>query len=46
MSKNNYGPFEFFMNVMAIEMVAPEYGKRTIKEYFEELNTAYNRVNG
>ncbi len=38
MSKYTYGSFEFFMNVMAIEMVAPKYGKHTLKEYFEELN--------
>ncbi|WP_136800012.1 SDR family oxidoreductase [Desulfosediminicola ganghwensis] len=33
-----YGPVEFFMTVMAIDMLAPEYGKRTLKEYFLELN--------
>lgn len=44
MSKFNYGPFEFFMTVMSIEMVAPEYGKHTLKEYFKELNTAHNKV--
>ena len=37
LSKSKYGPIEFFMNVMAIEMVAPEYGKHTLKKYFEEL---------
>ena len=31
------GPIEFFMNVMAIEMLAPEYGKHTLKEYFNGL---------
>jgi hypothetical protein len=30
-------PIEFFMNVMAIEMVAPGYGKHTLKEYFNGL---------
>ena len=44
MSKYNYGPYEFFMNVMPIEMVAPEYGKHTIKEYFEDLYTPYNSL--
>ena len=44
MSKYNYGPFEFFMNAMAIEMVAPEYGKHTLKEYFKKLNTAHNTI--
>lgn len=39
MSKYTYGSFEFFMTVMAIEMVAPRYGKHTLKSYFTELNT-------
>ncbi|WP_419175255.1 SDR family oxidoreductase [Desulfosediminicola sp.] len=34
----SYGPVEFFMTVMAIDMLAPEYGKRTLKEYFLKLN--------
>ena len=33
-----YGPVEFFMTVMAIDMLAPEYGKHTLKEYFKKLN--------
>ena len=33
-----YGPIEFFMTVMAIDMVAPEYGELTLKEYFSKLN--------
>jgi uncharacterized protein YbjT (DUF2867 family) len=32
-----YGPVEFFMTVMAMDMVAPEYGKRTLREYFKNL---------
>ncbi len=32
-----YGPIEFFMTVMAIDMIAPEYGKHTLKEHFAEL---------
>ena len=35
-----YGPIEFFMTVMSIDMVAPEYGKHTLKEYFTYLNNA------
>lgn len=38
MSKQKYGPFEFFMNVMAMDMIAPKYGKHTLKEYFKSLN--------
>lgn len=35
-----YGPIEFFMTVMAMDMLAPEYGKHRLKEYFNELNNA------
>lgn len=38
LNSNKYGPIEFFMNVMAIEMVAPEYGEHTLKEYFHGLD--------
>ncbi len=38
MSKYKYGSFEFFMNAMAMEMLAPKYGKHSLKEYFKELN--------
>jgi uncharacterized protein YbjT (DUF2867 family) len=37
MSAKKFGPIEFFMNVMAIDMVAPEYGQHTLKDYFNEL---------
>lgn len=37
LNTKKFGPIEFFMNVMAIEMVAPEYGKHTLKEYFDGL---------
>ena len=33
-----YGPIEFFMTVMAMEMVAPEYGRYTLRAYFTNLN--------
>jgi uncharacterized protein YbjT (DUF2867 family) len=35
-----YGPVEFFLTVMAMDMLAPEYGKHTLKEYFTNLNMA------
>ena len=35
-----YGPVEFFMTVMAMDMLAPEYGNHTLKEYFTILNNA------
>ena len=31
---NFYGPVEFFMTVMAIDLLAPEHGKHTLKKYF------------
>ena len=33
-----YGPLEFFMTVLAMDMVAPAYGQHTIDEYFKEIN--------
>lgn len=33
-----YGPIEFFLTVMAMDMTAPEYGKHTLKEHFSHLN--------
>ncbi len=32
-----YGPIEFFMTVMATEMVAPEFGLHTLKAFYQEL---------
>lgn len=32
-----YGPIEFFLTVMAIDMLAPEYGNHTLKEYYINL---------
>lgn len=32
-----YGPVEFFMTVMAMDMLAPEYGEHTLKAYYEAL---------
>ena len=33
-----YGPVEFFMTVLSMDLVAPKYGTFTLKAYFEELN--------
>lgn len=35
--KTFYGPIEFFLTVMATDMIAPEYGNRTLKEFFTSL---------
>ncbi len=37
-SKQTFGAFEFFLTVMGMEMIAPKYGKHTLKKYFEELS--------
>jgi len=37
-SGNRYGPIEFFMTVLAMDMVAPTYGQHTIKQYFKEIS--------
>jgi len=34
-----YGPIEFFMTVLATDMIAPKKGKHTLKEYFKKLNS-------
>lgn len=34
MSSENFGPTEFFMNVMAFDMVAPTYGKYRLKDFY------------
>jgi uncharacterized protein YbjT (DUF2867 family) len=39
LSSSKFGPIEFFMNVMAIEMIAPEYGENTLKNFFNNLKT-------
>ncbi len=38
--KKVYGPIEFFMTVMAMDMIAPECGKHTLKEYYTILNNS------
>jgi uncharacterized protein YbjT (DUF2867 family) len=34
-----YGPIEFFMTVMAMDMVAPEHGSHTLKEFYKNLKS-------
>lgn len=36
-SSKTYGPIEFFLTVMSIDMIAPEYGKHTLEEFFTIL---------
>lgn len=37
LSKAKFGPVEFFLHVMAMDMYAPAYGQHTIRGYFTEL---------
>ncbi|MCB0522144.1 MAG: hypothetical protein KDD27_24590 [Saprospiraceae bacterium] len=32
-----YGPVEFVMTVLSMDLIAPEYGTHTLREYFEEI---------
>jgi uncharacterized protein YbjT (DUF2867 family) len=36
-SSRTYGPVEFFMTVMTMDMQAPEYGTRSLGEYYRSL---------
>jgi uncharacterized protein YbjT (DUF2867 family) len=38
-SQKIYGPVEFFLTVMAMDMVGTPYGKHRLKEFFEEKAT-------
>lgn len=40
-----YGPVEFFMTVLSMDLVAPQYGNHTLEEYFKELKMANNHGN-
>ncbi len=37
MPRKSFGPIQFFMTIMAIDMSAPEYGHHTLKAYFQSL---------
>ena len=36
-SSKTYGPMEFFLTVLAMDMVAPKYGTQTLSGYFNEV---------
>lgn len=40
MNEKKFGPIEFFITVMAMDMASPEYGKHTLGEYYDELYRA------
>jgi hypothetical protein len=35
-SVKTYGPLEFFMTVLAMDMVAPTYGRHRLRDFFLE----------
>lgn len=43
-SSKFYGPIEFFITILSINMKAPKYGKHTLKEYYEGLKKADSPV--
>ncbi len=38
-SSKTYGPIEFFFTVLAMDMVAPKYGKQKLSDYFTEMKS-------
>jgi uncharacterized protein YbjT (DUF2867 family) len=40
MDQKKFGPIEFFLNVMAMDMATDIYGVHTLSDYFKELNTS------
>lgn len=40
LSEASFGPIEFFLTILAHDMVAPAYGHRTLKAHFAQLNDA------
>ncbi len=38
MSSKSFGPLEFFLNVMAVNMIAPKYGTHSLKDYYNSLS--------
>jgi len=39
-----YGPIEFFLTVMSMEMLAPKYGDHSLRAYFSALRDAESSV--
>lgn len=38
LNKYKYGPFQFFMNVMAMDLVAKQHGENNLYNYYKSLN--------
>ena len=43
-SSKTYGPIEFFLTVMALDVVAPKYGKYKLETFFNEQITRKNNA--
>lgn len=41
-SSKIYGPVEFFMTVLSMDLIAPERGTHTLEEYFKELKITHS----
>ena len=40
-SAKSYGPLEFFFTVLAMDMIAPKYGTKTLSQYFKKTAEQY-----
>jgi hypothetical protein len=38
LSDKRYGPIEFFLNVLVMDMTAPKFGVQVLNIYFQSLN--------
>ncbi|NRA60190.1 MAG: SDR family oxidoreductase [Psychrobium sp.] len=38
LNPNKFGPIEFFLNVLVMDMTAPKFGVQTLSRYFKSLN--------
>lgn len=38
LNAKKYGPIEFFLNVLVMDMTAPKFGVQTLSRYFQSLN--------
>lgn len=39
LNKKQFGPVEFFLNVMAMDMATQRFGKHTLRSFFQQLRT-------
>ncbi len=41
-SVKTYGPLEFLVTVLSMDMVAPPFGQHTVKECFQKIKEAHH----